>query len=358
LAILKGDVAQAKSTFDQLNAKLNAMGPTAAEAVNLKRLVTHTKQRVDRLEAGIDRKKVSGVASAFRWAKRLAVSGHEPLSNRLAKASVMDVVTMIRQASMPYGAQSDEVADLVVYLVEQRGYNGTDVPPDLLYGAAMKVQSRDPVRALPLFALTQRTAVLTASGVKATNDQYAVDAALGMVRSLRNVRRLMRLGLFEPMRAIVDKAIEISVTAPEGTVASLRHAWLIQESWELNRRFDRADLTIADAQERMKSSPSATVRHEARMRVARHLLSQGENDKAQEILREVAGGVDRPSLAWEGIQQLQAIAAKDQDEKLWNEANEYARKMLAKVDAGSTSADRLREIMARPFKKKTDVAVP
>jgi hypothetical protein len=366
LALLKGDLHEAKETARQLSVVSEQLSVgTAPEVALLKKLAAAAQARVDRLETGIVNRQAakpaqddtstaqssslsslhsspSALSAAFAAIERLATTGHEPLTNRLAKLSDEQVVEMVKQSAATYGRMSDETADLILYLIEQRDYNGTEIPVDVLLWAGIHVKAQRPARSIPILAEAQRVGMLRWWDAKQeTAAQFAVEAGVYLAECVVQDKKTRLMDLYPVYAAILSNAVTVAaINAPQAK-AYYYYYQAVWGQWQIHTYFNHRDRLPAIWEDQMINSPNEHMRFKAKYYLAMHYIYSGQQvDEAKQLLRTIAAGANGTEWVSDGIEGLQFLAALRSDNLLWEESLKAAELALREPPSDS------------PFRKK------
>ena len=119
---------------------------------------------------------------------------------------------------------SDEVANTILYLIEQRRYCGTDVHVGTLLWSGIHASSKERLRAAPIFHLTQKTAGMNFNGQYwgqgALQAQFGVEASGYYIESFEYKKNLLRKEYFLRTADQMTKfSFRIGINSPENSKA-------------------------------------------------------------------------------------------------------------------------------------------
>jgi hypothetical protein len=354
--VAHGDRAGAYRTLQAFRQALEAGGGAAESAPadrgrrrggRLEDLVVPADARYRRLHeglaAGLDSEQRRSLASLLGTLAEQYREAARPIYERLAAVPVSGIVARMRQAAAVFGPQSERVVDLSLYLLEQRGYDGTEPGLYNVHWGAIYAQSHyRPARVLPLFAWTQKIGVLSGGDPQFTVESVIYAARLAMkAPELRHQKDLYPayLALFEEPLAIAG-----GKNAP-AAAAGYYHA-IVGLSWTASDTFGRPDRTVADLEVRLAHERDPSVRHDARIRLAMHYLSKAHQPaRACEILEDVVTGVDGMDYAPRGLFYLGVCADQTDDPAVRRRFEDAGRLAMSKVEPTSDTYARLKELL-------------
>jgi hypothetical protein len=163
-----------------------------------------------------------------------------PLLERYALLSEEKIIDDIKLYSRVYGNMSNKMVDLILYLMEQRGYDGVDIAvSDLLWGGIHIQGEYGKKRAMPVFALAQKTAVMNPGSTHSKQilaQQFAVESGVYYCKSLKDKFYIIR----NPELSLVglemsQKGIEIAYDDNSGTYAKRYSAENRVNYWNIKK---------------------------------------------------------------------------------------------------------------------------
>ncbi len=336
-SVLTGSTKKAESILNKMRELI-----TIPEDKKQKTKATFDKKTLGAFAGKLARVKgeiVSGLSEADMENMKVAMSaaiiaGNSELgySDRLRNLSAEKLLAMVDQLCDIYGRQSDQMVDLILYLIEERGYSGTDISVDKMLWGAIHAKSRyNKIRAIPMFMLAQKVGMGkrgTSPSQHALSDQFAVEAGIYIIQSMD-----LKESLVVEMAPVWERAIWNSVELANkkethGRAKAYNYMATAYLTNFYNNIHDSAKLRAAYIY-LAENSLSLQVQAEATLDLSRILVREKDYASALKEAEKVASGQTQWRAVSSSIKLIQHIAKKTNDVKTWNKSKEYAQKALA-----------------------------
>jgi len=180
-----------------------------------------------------DRERLESIAKRYDTKLKMR---DVPLLERYAFMSEADILAEIKVHSQVYGNMSNQTADLILYLMEQRGYDGVGISVgDLLWGGIHTKGAYGKKRSLPIFSLAQKTAVLNpgpSHSKQTLSNQFGVEAGLYFSEAMKGKDAMLEMKfLHAHLMEITEKSIKISKSSPVHSAAGHYRTSMTRERW-------------------------------------------------------------------------------------------------------------------------------
>ena len=350
LALARGDAGAARAALEALPAS-----PEAAPGL-LARLE-------EGLEAGLSPEQREKLAAHFEKLALLLEGHAASIPERFADWPTERVLDRVRWCNKALNGTSDPGADALLYLLEERRFEGGDLLPNQVIGAAFRVTKRgemdhrkthrpEPARAAALHALVPSLAyppyppgrpeaaedgMLQFNGFEApiyawyrfgwVNEDRLGEAALQEIYE-------GLLGMVEYSIAHCQSEAAAGITGRPGYLTLALDA-----RWELLGHAHGVDRKIEALREMIERPPNLGFRRRAKLKLAETLHHADRHEEAMEVLRPMALGREGarriPSALWEmgGIADDPEISAAQRATWL-EEALELALEAQEAIEAG------------------------
>lgn len=353
-ALLTGDLRAARRTLLELRrtwARLDESGRRKLGA-----LPEQAESRLARfeegLQAGLSRDARVALDAAFARLEYRLRHLATPLCEALATLDTPAVLELLRETAAIHGRQSDETADLLLYLIEQRRYDDVALPVDLLLWTGIHIKDRyDPLRAIPVFALAQKTGVLNRGkhpGQHALADQFVVEAGIyvsQIVRSSLEIAPATRL--FAALHGICAKSVALATRADRGTKAFAYYDMSVYNLLALDDYTRQTADLIREADPLVDCGLSSRARRYAAEILGNHYSLRRRYEDAAALYQRLAAIGDPDGLYLAGW-KLQKIGWKARRPDYWERGTECARQLQTLVVDGWL-ADRARTMLERNY---------
>jgi len=354
LALARGDAEAARGALEALPTSPEA-APEAAPGL-LARLE-------EGLEAGLSPEQRDKLAAHFEKLALLLEGHAAPIPERFADWPTERVLDWVRWCQKAHHGVSDPGADALLYLLEERRFEGGDLLPHAVIGAAFRVTKRgemghrkthrpEPARAAALHALVPSLAyppyppgrpeaaedgMLQFNGFEApiyawyrfgwVNEDRLGEAALQEIYE-------GLLGMVEYSIAHCQSEAAAGITGRPGYLTLALDA-----KWELLGHAHGVERKIEALREMIERAPNLGFRRRAKFKLAETLHHADRHEEAMDVLRPMALGREGarriPSALWEmgGIADDPEISAAQRAAWL-EEALELALEAQEAVEAG------------------------
>ncbi|GEM_PF-6053821 len=228
VSLWQGDLSRAAKHLERVPAQLEQAAQKQKKT--WAKLAPQVEGRMLRLQASSLEEWATGeeqhaVREALSRVERQVAYRNVPMLERYATLPIPELLQELRARVATYGRASEPVSDFILYLLEQRGYNGTDIPIDQLLWNAIAVRGRgDDPRAAGMFLLTQKTGGIGFDPNKiygrwAMNNKFTTEAGVYLVKVLwlhgSRRPRVVRDTVIDAMAFSYDCAVR----SPEGSGA-------------------------------------------------------------------------------------------------------------------------------------------
>lgn len=338
LALLLGDAQRAAQTLRRFETAL-AADPALQKKHG--KLLAGARARLLRLTngigAGLDASGQDALAGILRRTADDLANDGVPMVERLAGRSIPDLIETLASYSSIYGEQSDHVCDLLLYLIEQRRYDGLDIPIGTLLWGGIHIQSHYcRMRAIPVFALAQKTGVLNRGPThsrQVLSDQFAAEAGIyawRMVRG-RHYRERPR-HVHDTIEAMLLKSISIGLNAPERGKASHYGRLAQRNYWSALLSVRKKEELRADLAEHAQTHPHLWQRWYAANELGRLNLLAGRYEEAREWFERFSHDDHDIPMRARALGSLHWLARHSKDQELLAEVQQRALALIDQVN--------------------------
>ena len=341
LAVARGDRTAAERHLERIPEKKR---PEHAD-IYLARLA-------EGLGARLGEKGREKLAGHFETLDGLFEGFAQPTQARFDGWSPERALEWVRWCEATAGGVADPGADALLYLLEQRDFDGGDLLPHIPFAAARRVDGRpfgDYGRSIPLYVLAQTVSFPPWPPGRAEAGEKAMLRFNGFESSIYAAMALSTvwggdLDESHPVRERIGEAILKMLDYSQrlcqsGQAASIsgRPGYLlilVRERWVLRRRLYGAEAVIPDLKRVIERSPTRRYRRWARweLGICYELLDRPR--AAYELWREQALGHDGVAHMARGVRRMADAGARVGEPKLIKQAIALGRRARAALEAG------------------------
>lgn len=289
----------------------------------------------------VDKIKIEEVSHKY---KNLLDQQDVPLLERYAYLSEEELLSKINLYSKVYGNMSNETADVILYLLEQRNYDGVKIPVnDLLWSAIHTMGDYDKYRAMPIFSLTQKTAVLNpgdSHSKKVLSEQFGVEAGLYYARTFHGKNSQKKLsGLLTHMEELTRKSVELSKNAAKQSKAYSYRSIVTTERWDRLAQVSEYRNTLSDELKSSIDDENPNIRRYSLDGYLRDCESRYSFEEMKALYKELLGSDEKIYVKYIALRRAVFMGGekKDLDFLLWCQ---QINKDLLKIEPAKTSTSR------------------
>jgi len=261
-----------------------------------KKLFREAQERLSRSRDPIfsllsEKEKVVFLQHIERLKKKLAYCGR-PVLEKYGSFELEELFIELDLLKDTYGNRSLEYSNLLLYILEQRGYDGPRFDSgDLLWAGIFIKEFYGPIRAASVFALTQKTGTInytgTSHGKDATRAQFVTESSFYFVSCLEkdNFNQLHDHNLLPLAKEITWHSFQTGSRAKVGSAAHNYTSLATEMHRKMLHMTDEAEKVIEFYGDIQQNSQTTAEKNGAIMRQAEYLaFSEYKPEDALDLL--------------------------------------------------------------------------
>ena len=267
-----------------------------------------------------------------------------PLATRLDPLPLPEVLAEFQHELDVFGPHASTTADLLLYLIEERGWSGLEIDAKSLYHTAFHINKfYSPARAIAPYVLVQKVGRLRPPGP--TREDFrqdyfaAAECGIYLQRCFEdNERLLAHPDAWATLRPVIALAAEMC-NDPSGATGLHEFAWRhrilsIDALVDFDALYNHSEASIELVEKQLKTMPGGFGRHFMRQKYIAFLHDVlGNLEGAVQQAKLMAEGVDAVGARHTGIRLLQEWATEHDREDLYELSLTLVRRAQADVKA-------------------------
>lgn len=280
-----------------------------------------------------------------------------PLHDRFREWDIKRLEQNLRWIVRALSAYSDPAADILAYMVEERGYQRLGVDSGVALAVGKRLAKRgEPARALPMFLLCQGLGYLSENGQFDQDGPNAMVAFNAFEAPIYFVRTVLGHNVPGDLIGILTERDDVYRVAWEMYEYSLAHcrdpraagiagrpgyeAVALKNRWDFALQTGHANDVLQELETAMVTGNTGEIRSLAAVRLAGHRYRQGAYDKTADLCAALSIGEVHGRYSTYGLKKLQLVAEKTRNPKHVDRLRRTANRMLVRYRDDLSPADK------------------